>query len=270
MRRVRARCGAISIAFLSLLLSSGPAWTEEVPGPLSVYEVKPVRDGVILGATALLNLYPALNDFNIVYIRPSANAEDLNPWDRKAIGNRNVFQDTLSDITVAASMALPVLVDYLDVGWSHVFFEDMMVYAQVLSINSALTSLFKYTVQRPIPRVYAGDLEVSNDPSGYREFYSGHVSTTTAALSAFAFTLDLRHHSGVWPWLVAGVVGTTVAFERVAAGEHFPTGVLVGAIMGPTVGFLVPWLHRREIEGVPTITLKPVSDGGQVVLMKRF
>ena len=31
---------------------------------------------------------------------------------------------------------------------------------------------------------------------------------------------------------------------RVAAGEHFPTDFVVGAVAGVGVGFLIPWLNE--------------------------
>jgi membrane-associated phospholipid phosphatase len=103
----------------------------------------------------------------------------------------------------------------------------------------------KYTVQRPLPRTYAGDPTLLSRPGGYRSFYSGHVSVVFAALSVTAMTLEVRHHQHVWPWILAVAVGTMVAVERVAAGRHFYTDVAVGAVAGTAVGTLVPLAHRR-------------------------
>ena len=61
--------------------------------------------------------------------------------------------------------------------------------------------------------------------------------------------------------MVAGV-GTSVGIERVAAGRHFPTDVLVGVVAGTAVGVLVPYYHRRKLDQGFFVTAAPVEDGG--------
>ncbi len=39
-----------------------------------------------------------------------------------------------------------------------------------------------------------------------------------------------------------------VGYERVRAGEHFPTDVIAGAMAGAAIGTLVPHLHRLHNE----------------------
>jgi membrane-associated phospholipid phosphatase len=99
--------------------------------------------------------------------------------------------------------------------------------------------------------------------NGYRSFYSGHVALTFTALSAAAFTINERFGWTLVPWLVTGLVGASVAVERVAAGWHFPTDVMVGAVMGTAVGVLVPLIHLRRLGIMPTLSMLP---GGQVAL----
>jgi membrane-associated phospholipid phosphatase len=84
---------------------------------------------------------------------------------------------------------------------------------------------------------------------GYRAFYSGHTSTAVAALTASAWTLHFRDGPQAWPWIVTGVVGASVGVERVLAGRHFPTDVLVGGAAGFAVGTAIPWLHVRRPSG---------------------
>jgi membrane-associated phospholipid phosphatase len=170
----------------------------------------------------------------------------VNGLDRFAIANRSDAADVTTDVLVGMAMIFPPLLDYGDVGASREWLEDTLVFAQALAINGALVTAVKYLVQRPLPRTYDGrDASLVETASGYRSFYSGHVSTTMAALTAASMTLTLRHHVGAWPWLVSAGVGATVAVGRVAAGRHFPTDVLVGAAAGTAVGTLVSWLHAR-------------------------
>ena len=73
-----------------------------------------------------------------------------------------------------------------------VLLEDATVYVDTLSVNGALVTAAKYIVQRPLPRTYAGDPALVNQPGGYRSFYSGHTSLVVAALSATAVTLTFH------------------------------------------------------------------------------
>jgi membrane-associated phospholipid phosphatase len=131
-------------------------------------------------------------------------------------------------------------------------------------VNGALVTAAKYLVQRPLPRTYAGDPGLVNSPGGYRSFYSGHASTAAAALGVVAMTLRYRYDQKVWPWFVAGGIEALIGFERVRAGRHFPSDVLVGALAGTAVGIAVPALHHRA----PSIRLSalPLAGGGYAAL----
>ncbi len=162
-------------------------------------------------------------------------------------------------------MLAPLAIDLLAVGANEVWVEDAVVFSEVLALNGALVTLAKYTVQRPLPRVYAGqDPALARSPGGYRSFYSGHTSITFAALFATAYTIDARYGQGAWPWIGATAIGTAVAVERVAAGRHFYTDVMVGAVAGSAFGIVVPWLHERKDHGGPSVSIAP-TDGGAML-----
>jgi membrane-associated phospholipid phosphatase len=187
-------------------------------------------------------------------------------FDRWVIGHASDSADTISTVTAGLAIAGPVVLDLVDVGASTPFLEDSVVLAEALLVNGALVSAAKYTVQRPIPRVYSPALpEVVSSPSDYRSFYSGHTSITFAALTAASMTWTLRHGDSWWPWVVTGVVGTSVAAERILAGRHFLSDVLVGAAAGTVVGLAVPWLHARGRLGPGTVELAPVAGGTMLV-----
>src|SRR5262249_20290271 len=151
-------------------------------------------------------------------------------FDRWAIGYASDAVDTVSTVTAGLAIIGPLALDLADVGTSTPFLEDTTVFAEALLVNGALVTATKYTVQRPSPRVYSPALlAVVSSPSDYRSFYSGHTSTTFAALTAASMTWTLRHGATWWPWVVTGVVGSSVGLERIFAGRHFPSDVLVGA-----------------------------------------
>jgi membrane-associated phospholipid phosphatase len=81
-------------------------------------------------------------------------------------------------------------------------------------------------------------------------------------------TATLRYDAGAWPWVATGLLGTSVAVERVLAGRHFYTDVIVGAVAGTVFGVTIPLLHRRG-DGAPRLTAVPVRGGVAVALVGR-
>jgi len=215
-------------------------------GPQSVYRISASVDIPVTLGAALAGAVPYFYSDRLIKPRCPCDPAEVNGFDRGAIGNTNPTAANLSDVTVTVVIAAPLVLNAIDLGLNDVWMEDAVVFAQTLAINNALVTAAKFIAQRPLPRTYAGDPNLIDKPEGYRSFYSGHTSTTFAALSATAMTIRLRYGEKTWPWIVTGVVGTSVALERVADGRHFPTDVLVGAVMGTAVGIAVPWLHSRS------------------------
>ena len=224
--------------------------------PASVYRVSPAIDGSIIGASLLAIAIPYAFAGSFIHPHCPCAANEVNPLDRHVIGNHNKLLDDASDATAGIVMVAPLLLDGLDVGLSRTLLEDATVYGEALAVNGAMVTAVKYIAQRPLPRTYAGDPALVNQPGGYRSFYSGHTSLVVAALSVTAVTLEARHGQRVWPWLVVAAIGTMVAAERVAAGRHFYTDVAVGAVAGAAVGTLVPMAHRRGGPGDGPLTFR--------------
>ncbi len=216
-------------------------------GPQSVYHVSAAVDIPVTVGAGLLLAVPNFYADRLIKPRCPCDPSEVNAFDRGAIGNKSTTAATLSDVTVGVVILAPLVFDAVDLGgFNQAWWEDAVVFGQTLAINGALVTAAKYIAQRPLPRTYAGDPSLIDKPEGYRSFYSGHTSNAFAALSATAMTIRLRYGEKTWPWIVTGVIGTSVAVERVAAGRHFPTDVIAGAVMGTAVGIVVPWLHSRE------------------------
>lgn len=96
--------------------------------------------------------------------------------------------------------------------------------------NFGMTLLAKAVFNRNRPILYTGDALAGQESlTSHRSMYSGH--TSTAFVLATSYVLSMSHKKGLdrfWPVLVA----TGVGVMRVAAGKHFPTDVLVGAMVG--------------------------------------
>jgi len=184
----------------------------------------------------------------------------VNALDRGAIGNHSHAAGIAADVTVYGTMAVLPIADLVALGFDRALAQDLMVYAETIAIDTGLQNAANFIFARPRPLTYAGDPAFVGSGEGYLSFYAGHVSTTFAALSAAAFTIRHRYGEQVWPWIVVGLVGASVAVERVASGHHFPTDVATAAVAGTAIGVTVPWLHLRRER--PRLALSAMGGNG--------
>lgn len=233
--------------------------------PLDIYRLNPLADAVVIGAGVVLTAGPALLSSKLIRPRGLGDPSTLNALDRSVIGNSNAAAGLASNITALVALALPVAIDFADVGAGPELFHDAVVMAEVLSVAGAAMSYAKYSTQRRSPLLYQAGGNV-DDPNLYKSFVSWQTTLTFATLSATAFTLNERHDFGPWPWIATALIGGSVAAERVASGRAFYTDVAAGALLGVATGTLVPWLHVRGMAAMAG----PTQGGMQVGATKRF
>jgi hypothetical protein len=212
----------------------------------SVYRITPGVDvPIILAAAAGGALTYALESPLITRTCP-CDRNSVNGFDRFVIGNHSNLAGWISDVTVGLSLAVPVALAVATAPTYATLVEDLTVFVEALSIAGALVSITKVAVDRPLPRVYEGDPALIGRARGYRSFYSGHTTLAFTAMAATSVTIGLRYDRTLVPWLVTGLVGGSVAVERLLGGYHFPSDVIVGALVGTAVGVAVPLLHARR------------------------
>ena len=117
-------------------------------------------------------------------------------------------------------------------------------------MTQGLTQLMKLAVQRPAPLVYdeSVPLEERESRDGARSFWSGHTATAFSAATTHAVTYWLRHPRDPWRFTVLAAdmtAAAAVGLLEIEAGYHYPTDVAAGALVGTSIGILVPMLHRR-------------------------
>ena len=267
---------ALALTSAVLLLEAADVPEQRDPAPdvaaaatppvTSVYVLHPWTDGLLLGTTTLA--WGVLSVAGPSWVTPHCpcNASDVPGIDRVALHWHSHAADVASNVTQVLALLAPLGVDLFDVGFGQALLEDMVVYGEVLSISGTATAATKFAVQRPRPYVYGtSSAAVLNSQASYTSFFSGHATATFAALTTLAMTESLRHGPKVWwPWLVVGLVGTSVAVERVLAGQHFPTDVMVGTAVGIGTGVLVPWFHRRTSAAETHLALAFRPGGGEL------
>ena len=151
-----------------------------------------------------------------------------------------------------------------------------LIYLEGYFLTQGLTSFAKGTTDRYRPFTYQTMDQIDELESDAREqflkeiagndiedsFFSGDASSTAYS---FIFTAkvfndyfpDSKLKYGIWG---VSITGTALqAYFRAKSGKHFPTDVIVGSLVGGSLGFLIPQLHKNFQE--QRLSINPSSYG---------
>lgn len=179
-----------------------------------------------------------------------------------------------------------VVVAWWGYGRPSITWQMSLMDIEVLTINAAVNGVVAGLVGRQRPY---GDEQCARRPverqtaeclgkRRYRSFFSGHASTAFAAAG-----LTCMHHAhmplyggGAPEAVVCGsalAAAAAVGSLRVMSDQHWVSDIVVGATIGSTLGFGLPWaLHYRggattdaKADTDFSINLVPSPTGGTVV-----
>jgi membrane-associated phospholipid phosphatase len=211
------------------------------------------------GAGALLGGFLIPIDVRDVPASGLDPAEIMLSVDRRIVGNQSLDAANASDWTRNTAFLLPVAMAAFtgpgDSRW-HRMDRRALIYGEAFLLTMGLTTLGKAAFSRPRPFNYLADDERLDDdhydPTAERAFVSmpsGHASSAWTG-SGLAITEFLLYEPEASGWAKAGVgfvggaLGASTAALRVQAGQHFPTDVTVGSLLGLSSGIAVPLFHR--------------------------
>lgn len=141
-------------------------------------------------------------------------------------------------------IALAVPVGYLSQGlYNHNKLQQKQGLAMVggLALNTLFTVGLKYSINRDRPFKTHSDI-IQKTSAGSPSFPSGHTSLAFA--TATNITLAYPHwYVAVPAYAWAGCVG----YSRMHLGVHYPSDVLVGALIG-TASSLLCWQLQKKLQ----------------------
>jgi undecaprenyl-diphosphatase len=230
------------------------------------FEADPVRDGAIVGIgmgfAGMLQLIIGTGEVRAQQVPANFDTKNLLFFDRGAVSQKlDSSAKQISNVglyaAVAYAIADPILSGIREKS-VQTGLVDAIIYAESLTITFGVTNLSKIAVRRPRPIAYieaeqaraAGNTNFENTSTDSAlSFFSGHAAicaATTATATYLAFARS-PHTARPWITLIVGTLITgVVSYERVRAGDHFPSDVIAGAFAGAGIGTLVPHFHRAE------------------------
>lgn len=193
------------------------------------------------------------------YCAPRCDPADLNAFDRLVAGNWNRQWSDISKVAIVVVGAAPIV--YLTVDEQPLdALNDLVVIGESAALASAASTLVTTAAARPRPYLYGDKApqfeRESTDAS--QSFSSSHTSIAFAISTSTWMTYRRLHPDTAAHWgvLAAGdAAATLVGVARMIAGYNFPTDIISGAILGTSVGVLVPALHDAPVKITPTTSM---------------
>ncbi|MGL1904268.1 MAG: phosphatase PAP2 family protein [Fibrobacterales bacterium] len=214
------------------------------------YKLSIQKDAVLLsGGVSLF----AIGQYRISHLKEWNGEPSYNtPWDRSYRGTYNKDAEILSNVSATFFVA-PLLLSYrnIDSEWNksrEILIESVML-AEVFLINSGINLFVRSLELWPRPYLYSSKITESERKNGSASgsFYSGHAANSFAAATFLTTTFAHKypnHPHTKWMALSSYSIATAVSIFRVQAGKHYISDVVVGAIVGSVIGWVIPALHE--------------------------
>jgi membrane-associated phospholipid phosphatase len=186
------------------------------------------------------------------------SSESINWFDRSATDHFSESAGTVSDVLFGIAVAAPMIL-LTDQSIRNDWRTVAVMYLETWSFVGTTTMIAKGSAMRIRPFVYNPSAPMDQKLAGdaRKSFFSGHT-TTAFASAVFLSTVYSDYNPGShWkPYIWAGslLTASVVGYLRYEAGAHFPTDILVGALVGSAIGYTIPWMHRA---GNKDVTFTP-------------
>lgn len=187
---------------------------------------------------------------------------NVNWFDRWGVRRYNENNDNISYIPFFVSMPSPFILFALDKKMRKDFFKLSFLYAEALTITGVLYSAGAGYTNRLRPMVYSSEtpMEKRLASEQKKSFFAGHVALVATSTFFMARVIADYHPESHYKWLyysIAGAATATTAYFRQAAGEHFPSDILLGAVVGTLSGLLTPSLHKNKLFNSQRLSILP-------------
>ena len=222
----------------------------------SHYKLETGKDAILLGGglglgVLSLHLETKIESLSFDELQ-NLSRKNVNAFDRGATYNWSQDASIISDYLLNFLMISPVAL--LTSGKVRNDFGTFSVmYLENIFLSFAAVHTTKIILKRNRPYLYNNNvpLKYKTDSSSRLSFFSGH---TTHAFSSAVFLSTI--YSEYYPdskwrpyiWGASLLTATITGYLRYLSGDHFPTDIFVGAVVGSAIGYLIPLIHKFDKE----------------------
>jgi membrane-associated phospholipid phosphatase len=182
---------------------------------------------------------------SLVSINEKASAQNI---DIRLLREINLHRNTsldgtfkfLSNSAAPVTFATPVILYSVGlINSDSVLKRKALIVGASVITAAVITTIMKKVVNRPRPYVTYPDIQkLSSGGSG--SFPSGHTS------DAFSFATSLSLEFPKWYVIAPSYAwATAVAYSRMDLGVHYPSDVLMGAVVGAGSAYLCYYLNKK-------------------------
>lgn len=243
-----------------------PDVKQQFTGP--VYKMKVWPDlPLIVGGTAF-----SLYGFSVIYSKDNTpeseilalRKSDVNSFDQGALDNFSEKADAASDVLFYGSIPTPLLLMIFDKKIRKDAGKIALLYWETLAMTGIYYTGTPMLVDRFRPLAYNPNVPMADRKSGNarNSFMGGHPALVGTCTFFMAKIYSDYHPESKAKWFfytVATGATAATAILRYKAGKHFPSDLIVGSIMGPLTGILVPHFHKNKLLKNKNLTIRPFT-----------
>jgi membrane-associated phospholipid phosphatase len=234
-----------TLLVLSILFFSQLAHTTEL------YKLDLFTESSIFVSSVFLSGYSLYKTQNIQTIETDLSLFDknnINRFDRFATDLYCPKSARVSDVLLGICLISPFMLNFdSNATGNHLAMNTMILESYL--ITASLTQLAKVSFLRKRPYVYNENVDdrIRRQRDAQFSFFSGHTSMafTGAILTAKMYD-DINGKNSEYVYTGSILLASSVGYLRVRAGRHFPSDVIVGAIVGTSSAWLVTELHKTD------------------------
>ncbi len=190
----------------------------------------------------------------------------VNKFDISATYNWNSNFDKTSDILIGVVLMAPLLLTIPAIYSKNneALLVYSIMYSEAIALSFSVASLSKSLSKRYRPYLYNTNYTIDDryeqalDGDYNTSFFSRHTSLAFCSATFLSKTFVDIYGKSVWSktiWISSHLLAGTVGVLRYQSGQHFPTDIIVGALVGSSVGLLVPHIHKKRGKNISACIL---------------
>lgn len=232
-----------------------------------VYKLKPAIDVPLVVAGSAWTLFA----FSKIYDRDPSSVEKIQSlqtsniprFDRWAADIYSEKAAETSDLFFYGSMPLPILL-ILDKKIRKDAAKVGLLYLEAMTVTGVIYSGSSYLTSRYRPYAYNPEapMDLRTRGGGKNSFFAGHVALVGTSTFFMAKVFSDYHPDSKIKWIpytMATVATGATAYLRHKGGRHFPSDILIGTVLGPLSGILIPHFHKNKNPEDKNLTILPFS-----------